>query len=415
MTPRDPATPDHVPTDRIRVECGPDGLRALDPDRGLVHRVLPADASAIAAGHADAYGDQLRGEVLDAVEQALAAPRWDRRRVLSSSAALAGAGIATVVLPSFAAASSVGGVAFGSGFTGSIEVTPTDLSALTGTYIDGPSNVYARAYGQWVVPAGVTTVQVIATGTSGGLAGLTGTPSPAPYTGAAGAGAQAVGTFSVTEGHTLVVVFSGSQRWGSGFAGGDGGSAAGVGDLGTGSSGDWLIVGGGGGGGAQAGVTSNTPTYDSVAGAYTRDYVGGDGGDAGTGGAAAAGLTGSGTAATSTSTGGGGGTLSAVGSGGVGAINGSSGGTPSGPTNQGSGTALGVGGQSGNNTASGGHGGGGLYGGGAGASTGFRGAAGGGGGGSSYLRTARLAPGTPSEIELLNRAVASGPRVIIYY
>jgi hypothetical protein len=408
-----PSTSDRIPDDRIRIERGPDGIRALDPERGVVHRILPADARGIASGHAHSLANHLRPEVLEGVVQAVARPRWDRRRVLHSSAALASAGISSVLLPSAAAASSVGGVAFGAGFASSFEATPTDLSDLSST--SGGGTAYASAYGQWVVPAGVSLIQIIATGTSGGLAGIGGTPSPSPYSGGVGSGAQAVGTFSVTPGHTLVVAFSGSQNRSS-VAGGYGGSAAGVGDIGTGTSGSWLIVAGGGGGGGQGGVSSNTPTYANVAGLYTRDYRGGDGGDAGTGGGAAPGLTGSGAdAGANVGTGGGGGTLVAGGAGGTGSAAGGGGGSSQGPTSAAGTTSLGVGGVHYQNTSAGGNGGGGLHGGGAGGSTFFNGSPGGGGGGSSYLRTARLAPGTPSEIELLNRAIASGPRVIIYY
>jgi hypothetical protein len=340
---------------------------------------------------------------------------WDRRRILTSSGALAAAGITSALLPSAALAASVG-LPFNS-FSSSVIITPTSLPGLTSTRTG--FTPLDSAYGIWEVPDGVTRVEVVAVGTSGGPAGIdwgVGQPSPSPFTGVPGRGARIVASLTVTPGHRLVIAFSGSERR-DGKSGGYGGSAAAVGDLGAGSSGEWLLVAGGGGGAGQAGIAGISLEY---ANGTTAEFLGGDGGDAGTEGNAAAGGAGSGTTAVSTSSigqGGGGATTSAVGTGGTGTSGntGTAGTTSLGPTSLSGSTMVGQGGALYNNTASGGGGGGGLFGGGSGGPTGFNGAAGGGGGGASFLRTSRVAGDRQNSIELVDRSVLDGPGINLYF
>jgi len=338
---------------------------------------------------------------------------WDRRRILTSSGALAAAGITSALLPSAASAASVG-LPFNS-FSSSVIITPTNLPGLTSTRAG--FTPLDSAYGIWEVPDGVTRVEVVAVGTSGGPAGIdwgVGQPSPSPFTGVPGRGARIVASLTVTPGHRLVIAFSGSARR-DGQSGGYGGSAAAVGDLGTGSSGEWLLVAGGGGGAGQAGIKGISLEY---AAGTTDEFLGGDGGDAGTVADAAAGGAGSGSSAgTSIGQGGGGATTTEVGAAGTGlsGSNGNAGTTSLGPTSLTGSTMVGQGGALFNNTASGGGGGGGLFGGGSGGPTGFNGAAGGGGGGASFLRSSRLAGDRQNSIELVDRSVLDGPGINLYF
>jgi hypothetical protein len=395
--------------ERIRVEWSGDDLLALDASRGVVHRIAAFDVRMLREGHVTAYEAHLPADVLEAVVRALHDGRWDRRRVLTTSGALAATGIATMLLPSAALAASVG-LPFNS-YSASTALTPTSLPDLTSRVVG--ADLLSNAFGLWEVPTGVTQVEVVAIGTSGGPAGIdfAGQPSPSPYTGLEGLGARIVATLSVTPGHRLVIAFSGSARRG-GDAGGFGGSAAAIGDLGSGSSGEWLLVAGGGGGAGQAGLSSNS------AYAASGDYLGGNGGDAGIGGNAGPGTAGSGASAgTTIGQGGGGATTTEVGAAGAGTsgLNGNPGGESLGPTSTSGTTRVGPGGALFNNTASGGGGGAGLFGGGSGGPTGFFGAAGGGGGGVSFLRSARLVSGRQSSTELVNRSVLQGPAISLFY
>lgn len=407
-TSMDPADATDAPIpDRIRIEWSGDDLLALDPSRGVVHRIAAFDVRMLRDGHTSAYEMHLPAEVLETVVLALHDRRWDRRRVLTTSSALAATGIVTLLLPSAALAASVG-LPFNS-FSESFAFTPTNLTGLTNTSVaTDPMN---SAFGLWEVPAGVNQVEVVAIGTSGGPAGIdsAGLPSPSPFTGVEGLGARVVATLSVTPGHRLVIAFSDAVRRG-GDAGGYGGSAAAIGDLGSGSSGEWLLVAGGGGGAGQAGVTLNS--YASG------DYRGGDGGNAGTVGVADAGTAGSGADAGATiGQGGGGATTTTVGAAGTGSggANGNAGSGPIGPTSLNGTTRVGRGGELFNNVASGGGGGSGLFGGGSGGATPFNGAAGGGGGGASFLRATRQVSGRQSSIVLVNRSVLQGPGISLFF
>ena len=239
------------------------------------------------------------------------------------------------------------------------------------------------------VPAGISSVGVVAVGAPGGPAGPR-FPSPTP----GGAGAVASGTLSVTGGQTLYVNVGGAGDAGftdsaGGFnGGGPGDTAPGCGCPGSGGGGGAsdvrtapysagldpdprLVVAGGGGG---AGAAGGPPTIR-----------GGAGGAAGQQGLA-------GTPLGSLGAGGGGlpGTTSFYANGGTGGTGGDIGGQ------MGSSGGLGGGGGATTDGAGGGAGGGGVYGGGQGgegagnSNAGTFAAGGGGGGGSSLVPDGRI-------------------------
>ena len=225
----------------------------------------------------------------------------------------------------------------------------------------------------YVVPTGVTQLNVKAWGAGGGGGGVG--PNGTPPAASGGGSGYSQGTISVTPGETLTIN---------------------VGGGGGGASGDTAYAGGGGGGGGSSAITrSSTPLIVAGGGG------GGGGADVGNGGAGGAGggtsgVTGSTTGA---SGGGGGGTQSAYGAGGTGGIasgtagsgliGGSGGGGNSTTTGLGGLGGTANGGPGGNynsgDYAGGGGGGGGYYsgGGGSGDDNAYDGG-GGGGGGSSY-------------------------------
>lgn len=246
----------------------------------------------------------------------------------------------------------------------------------------------------FTVPAGVSSVDVVAVGGTGGASGPR---VPSPVLG--GAGALVKGTLAVTGGQTLLVQVGGSGddgfdtsaggfngggtgdlRRNSGPGGGGGGGASDVraAPVSAGLSPDprLVVAGGGGGAGAPTAIGGGLPGY----------YHGGPGGDAGQPGAL-------GSFPCFSGTGGAGapGTATAGGAGGAGGDGGCDPGETVGQKG-GDGT-LGIGG--GGNTATGvggGGGGGGLYGGGQGGQGVFDpryglfdGTGGGGGGGSSLV------------------------------
>lgn len=219
----------------------------------------------------------------------------------------------------------------------------------------------------WLVPAGVSSVQLQATGAAGS-AGFSGSASP----GAGGLGDGVSGTLSGLTGGTQVLDVCVDQDGGPGGLGqvangGDGGGASGV-SLGSDFSSPVLVAGGGGGGGADqaangaggggAGMPVGSNGNDAHSVNNLFDFFGGTGGDnttmmGGTGGI----NDGPGPSASHICVG----------------VNGSASG-PAGPGDGGSGGDVAA-----NCAAGGGGGGGGYFGGGGGAS----GSAGGGGGGGS--------------------------------
>ena len=202
----------------------------------------------------------------------------------------------------------------------------------------------------WTVPAGVTTVQVVAIGGGGGGGGMT---TPSEPGAAGGAGAYVTATLSVTSGQVIALVVGGGAGAGA-FAssfdcatGGGGGGATSV-DVGNP---DQIIAGGGGGGGGYCGGGNGASAGPGGSGGGVAG-AGGAGGSAGLlgGGGGSGGIGGAGTTAGSN------------GSGGPGGAGGGNGQYPGGAAGTG-GAGLGAGG-TGSSTAGGG--GGGFGGGGAG-------------------------------------------------
>jgi hypothetical protein len=240
-------------------------------------------------------------------------------------------------------------------------LSATSASAATQTFN------YTASEQSFIVPAGVGSVHVVATGARGGAGGNTG--------GAGGAAAQAAGDLAVTAGEVLYVEVGGNGDTGQagagsgtgGFNGGGSGPACGTPGAGGGGGGasdvrlasrsaglstdSRLIVAAGGGGGGMQGNNPGT--------------AGGFGGAAGSDGGSDQNTSNGGGGAGKANAGGAGGPSTAAGPGAAGQL--------------GFGGAGGVG-----SAACGGGGGGGLYGGGGGGG-GVSDGAGGGGGGSSRV------------------------------
>jgi hypothetical protein len=202
---------------------------------------------------------------------------------------------------------------------------------------------YTGAQQTWVVPGGVTSVTITATGARGGNAG--------------GLGARATGTYAVTPGETLYI-----------YVGGRGGQPAG-GFNGGGSGGSDTLGNGGGGGGASDVREGGSALANRII------VAGGGGGKSGGGNAGGDGGTPDGTTGGGSGYSGQGATISAGGAGGAGDETGGQAGTQAGGGSGGGVFYAGYGG---------GGGGGGYYGGGGGGDAyDYNGLAGGGGGGSS--------------------------------
>jgi hypothetical protein len=167
----------------------------------------------------------------------------------------------------------------------SVSSNITDVSVACATIVSyttaGSSN--------WTVPAGVTSVQVVAIGGGGGSGGVLYEGSGSP----GGGGALVTATLSVTSGQVIVLVVGGGGGAGAASpttsctGGGGGGGASSI-DAGNP---DQIIAGGGGGGGGCYG-----PAYGGSGGAANggggaggRDDIGGSGGGGGSGGTGAAG------------------------------------------------------------------------------------------------------------------------------
>lgn len=253
----------------------------------------------------------------------------------------------------------------------SITITYTPYEAPTDPPPDQQEVVFAYtgAEQSFVVPAGVTSVAVVALGGRGG-AGVTG--------GSGGLGARVSGVIEVTPGATLYVEVGGNGADGSGTGGAGGFNGGGPGGNGQ-------PLSGGGGGGASDIRTMTRTAPGSLDSRLVVAAGGGGGGGANLSGGGTGGNAGSaGSDALSGADGGGAGTATAGGSGGA---------EPGG---------LGVGGGGGGtgSDSAGGGGGAGLYGGGGGAAAG--GSSAGGGGGSSFTGTA-----TGTSVTVGNHAVAS--------
>ncbi len=148
-----------------------------------------------------------------------------------------------------------------------VVVTPVYVPSVSGTQTFN----YNGSVVDWVVPAGVTSVDVQAFGAQGGLGG--------------GLGASIAGTVSVTPGETIKIMVGGTgEAYSNGNGGGGGGSFVWK------NAGNVLLVAAGGGGGTSnnsngsiggPGSATNTPTA-SING--SGNAAGGGGGNGGSGG-----------------------------------------------------------------------------------------------------------------------------------
>ncbi len=230
----------------------------------------------------------------------------------------------------------------------------------------------------WTVPAGLTSISVVATGGGGGGGGLSGTNAGQ----VGGAGAVVTSTLRVTPGQVLNLVIGGGGGAGAngpgnccGFALGAAGGGGGSSNVDAGSDpvqlaqNPEIIAGGGGGGGSYDGGAGGNAGGAGGAGAnggnadFGQPATGGGGGSGGTGGAAGTNCDGQICNAGSSGDGGAGGTGGSNGS-----IPGGSGGSSAGSGTGGGGTSYANGGGGGG--YGGGGGGGVAAGGGAGGSTG---------------------------------------------
>jgi hypothetical protein len=245
---------------------------------------------------------------------------------------------------------------------------------------------YTGAEQCYVVPAGVSEVQVLAIGAKGGAPSAFGSEQ-------GGYGAVANALVPVSPGQTLYVEVGEDGGFGGGGNAGSGGGSSDVRTCsaaamscpdGVTSLGSRLVVAGGGGGAGGSGGASA-----AIVAALIYNERGGDGGNAGP----AAQEGGDGVSAAGAAGGDGGGAGSASEGGAIGA--GGSGGTASGSAGAaGSQGFGGTGGAGGTHEGAGGGGGGGYYGGGGGGGSGYEsggpssGGGGGGGAGSSFIEGA---------------------------
>jgi hypothetical protein len=282
---------------------------------------------------------------------------------------------ATRLLPTLAV---LGAFASSAGPAGAATVHRIRVSATAAGGLP-PSQTFGYTDGEqtYVVPAGVTEVQVFAVGAKGG-ADLG--PSPAP----GGVGATATADLPVVAGQTLYVEVGGNGSCSGGFNGGGAspgacGGGGGASDVrscsSTGSpacaagadslSSRLLVAGGGGGGGGTGNVTGGQGGPGGQGGATGQTYDSGLGGGPGSGGSP--------------------GTPGAGGSGGAGGPAAAGCGATAG--NRGATGGFIAGGAAGGNGNVGGAGGGGEWGGGGGGAGTCGSGGGGGGGGSNYATT----------------------------
>jgi hypothetical protein len=265
----------------------------------------------------------------------------------------------------------------------------TDCTISSNTYCKVTFS-FTGATENFIVPAGVTTIEIELAGAQGGSGNSSG-----------GLGGYVKGTLSVTGGSTIYVNVGGQNGWNGGGAAGTGGSATNLSFVGGGASDiriggtaltDRKAVGGGGGGAGrkdcstQAGGGGGYP--GGLGGKGSGSKTGGDG-TLTAGGSVSGNANSTGNCDFSPSGGGGGGQNGGGASGSYGVAAGGTSGNcgavnaeQAGAITGFSGGCFGTGGNGGSNSNSGGGGGGGgWYGGGAGGAN----WASGGGGGSSYL------------------------------
>ena len=223
----------------------------------------------------------------------------------------------------------------------------------------------------WIVPAGVTSINVVATGGGGGGSG----------SGALGGnGGKVTGPLTVVPGDSLRLVVGGGGFAGSPISGGGGGGSS---NVQVGSANPIMVAGGGGGGGSGGPPSGGFLGFNGGNGGGNGDSSvgsngGGNTGDNGLGGSAGAGTFGVGRSGASGigGAGGAGGSGGIIGGGGQGGVS-----SGSGIGGGGGGGAPSVGINSGGGGGGGGGGGNGGGGGGVGVGIGVSGTRGGGGGG----------------------------------
>ena len=141
----------------------------------------------------------------------------------------------------------------------------------------------------WTVPAGVTSLQIVAIGGGGGGSGALSIDGSGS---AGGSGAMVTATLSVTPGQLIALVVGGGGTAGANFPNGlcgVGGGGGGASSLDVGNA-DQVIAGGGGGGGGSCGGVGLTGGFGGGpggAGGAGAGIYGGNGGSGGIGGAAA--------------------------------------------------------------------------------------------------------------------------------
>jgi hypothetical protein len=172
--------------------------------------------------------------------------------------------------------------------SGSGSAVAADVTAVAVTCMNNAVSFTTPGSATWTVPAGTTSVQIVATGGGGGGSGMWGTHAGAP----GGAGASVTSTLAVHGGEVLDLVIGGgggagasgpgsSTTYTCGGSGGGGGSTM----VDVGAS-DQIIAGGGGGGGSCSGETAGASggTGANGAGGSSSGAYPGVGGSGGTGG-----------------------------------------------------------------------------------------------------------------------------------
>ena len=251
----------------------------LSSNAGLVSRATTADNALKVNGHtvnADVpvnakFTDTTYGAVTDSASGLMTAAQKKKLDSLSNYS-----------LP-VASATTLGGVKVGSGLTITNGVVSSSVTGGNATH----GEQLFTANGTFVVPEGVSTLEVTAVGGGGGGGG-------GAYYGSAGLGSSGIAgktyecTVFVVSGESISVQVGaggggGSKGWGSSASGGSaGGSTAGAGGTGKGYYG-----GGGGGGGGASGINSMRLAQGGSGGhgAYANSEagVGGVGGHGGAG------------------------------------------------------------------------------------------------------------------------------------
>jgi hypothetical protein len=165
-----------------------------------------------------------------------------------------------------------------------------DQSGVSVSCLSNPATYSTAGSYTFTVPAGITSLQIVATGAGGGGGGLWGTHAGS----VGGAGALVTSTIAVTGGQALTLVVGGGGGGGADGPASGGGYTCGAGGGGGGSTNIavgtayQIIAGGGGGGGScnqgTAGGSGGGVNGAGGAGATKNSRTGGSGGANGVGG-----------------------------------------------------------------------------------------------------------------------------------